>query len=380
MNICAISTTAIPSTTANSIQVLKACQAMAQNGHELRLLVPGTARAGWETLAEQYGLSQPFALEWLPARPVWKRNDFALAAALRARPGELVYTWTVQSAVFALLRGRSALLEIHDLPTGRVGPLWLRAFLALPGQKRSATPRWRLVAITRALQTRLEARLGQTLPQTVIAPNGVELERYAGLPAPLDARARLGLPEMLTVGCTGHLYAGRGADLFHSLAKRFPRASFVWTGGRPEDVEAQRKQASQAGLTNLRYSGFVPQGQVPLHQAAADILLMPYGRAIAGSSGGNSAEICSPMKLFDYLAAGRAILSSDLPVIREVLDEDSAAFAPPEDEQAWATALGRLLDDPELRARLSSRAAEKAVQYSWRNRQERILANFPHPL
>jgi glycosyltransferase involved in cell wall biosynthesis len=187
----------------------------------------------------------------------------------------------------------------------------------------------------------------------------------------------LGFPETISVGCTGHLYAGRGAELFLGLAARFPQASFIWTGGRAEDVAAQRGRAGQAGLDNVRFSGFVPQGEVPLHQAAVEILLMPYGRAIAGSSGGNSAEICSPMKLFDYLAAGRAILSSDLPVIREVLDEDSAVFAPPENEAGWADALGRLLADADLRARLSARAAEKAVQYSWRSRQARILAEWP---
>ena len=92
-------------------------------------------------------------------------------------------------------------------------------------------------------------------------------------------------------------------------------------------MAAYREKAAQAGLENVTFTGFIPNARLPLYQAAADILLMPYGRAIAGSSGGNSAEICSPMKLFDYMGAGRAILSSDLPVIHEVLDENSAVFA-----------------------------------------------------
>jgi glycosyltransferase involved in cell wall biosynthesis len=371
MHICAVSTAQIPSNTANSIQVMKVCQAMAQNGHSVRLLVPGLAAAAWEDLAPLYGLSNPFAIEWIASDPRWRRNDFALMASRLARGADLVYTWTVQSAVAALIGAQPALLEVHDLPSGRLGPLWLRMFLRQPGKKR-------LVLITAALRRALEARLKRALPpgQLVIAPNGVEPERYHALPPAAQARALLGLPEKITVGCTGHLYEGRGADLFMSLAARFPQASFVWVGGREADVTRQRARALQAGLSNVTFSGFVPQAAVPLTQAAADILLMPYGRSIAGSSGGNSAEICSPMKLFDYLAAQRAILSSDLPVIREILDENSAVFAAPEDLEAWSAALARLLAEPDLRASLSARSAEKALQYSWRNRQERCLSRL----
>ena len=372
MNITAISTTQLPSTTANSIQVMKTCQALVQNGHNLHLLVPGNETTGWDDLARRYGILDRFEIDWLPTHPLWKRNDFALAAARRARGSDLVYTWTVQSAVFALLRGQPVLLEVHDLPSGRLGPLWLRSFLRMRGSNR-------LVLITHALQDALEGQFGHLLPadQIVIGPNGVEPERYAGLPSSQEARARLSLPEGITVGCTGHLYAGRGGDLFLALAARFPAAKFLWVGGRETDVAEHRSRAAQAGLSNVTFYGFVPQADVPLTQAAADILLMPYGRTIAGSSGGNSAEICSPMKLFDYLAAGRAILSSDLPVIREILDESSAVFATPEDVDAWSNALSRLLADASLRERISTRAALLAVQYTWRNRQEKILAGWP---
>ena len=368
MNICVISTAQIPSTTANSIQVMKACQAMAQNGHNLRLLVPGQGQTAWPELARLYGLNTSFAIEWLPFNPRLRRNDFALKAARQAIGADLVYTWTVQSAVAALLSSQPTLLEVHDVPTGRLGPLWLRMFLRLPGKKC-------LVLITLALRRALEAQLKRPLPanQLVIAPNGVEPERYQGLPTAPAARAQLGLPQQITVGCTGHLYAGRGAELFLGLAARFPQASFVWVGGREADVTAQRTRAQQAGLSNVTFTGFIPQADVPLSQAAADILLMPYGRSIAGSSGGNSADICSPMKLFDYLAAERAILSSDLPVIREILDDSSAAFAAPEDLASWSTALARLLAEPNLRASLSAHSAEKALQYSWRSRQGHCL-------
>lgn len=376
MKIACVSTSRIPSDTANSIQVMKACQGLAHLGHALRLFVPdfapGEARPTEQQLAEQYGLRTPIDLAWLYANPRLKRNDFAWSAVAQARRwgADLIYTWTGQAAVFGLLRGLPVAYEVHDLPSGRVGPLWYRLFFRLPGRKR-------LLPITHALRARLEAHF-PVLANTpvVIVPNGVDLEQYADLPEAPAARQALSLPEAPTVLCAGHLYAGRGVELFLGLAERFPEVHFVWVGGRPQDVDHYRELAKQRAAGNLSFTGFVSNRRLPCYQAAADVLLMPYERVIAGSSGGNSAEICSPMKMFDYLAAGRAILSSDLPVIHEVLDETVARFAPPEDLPGWASALGELLADPILRRSLGNQAHGAAVGYSWKARAERALAGL----
>ncbi len=372
MKIACISTSRVPSDTANSIQLMKTCQALARLGHQVHLLVPGEGRADWAKLSEQYGLSTPFEITWLPSNPSLKRNDFAWTAVRRARKikAELLYTWTGQSAVFGLLSRFPVIFEIHDQFTGKLGPLWFRAFLRVNGRKR-------VLPITQALLGKLEARFGSIPPeQVVIAPNGVDLEQYDDLPAPAAARRQLGLPDGPTVLCAGHLYAGRGVELFLGLAERFRQASFVWVGGRPADVTALQQKTRASGLDHVTFTGFVSQRRLPAFQAAADVLLMPYARSIAGSSGGNSAEICSPMKMFDYLAAGRAILTSDLPVIHEVLNSQNAVFAAPEDLNAWSEALGRLLADESLRARLGAQARSDAAAYTWLERARRALAGF----
>jgi len=372
MKIACIATSRVPSDTANSIQVMKACQALARLGHTVHLLLPGQRPVSWASLAEQYGLSTVFQVSWLPSNPRWKHNDFAwLAVRSAVKMGaELIYTWTGQSAVFALLHRMPVILEVHDLPTGTLGPAWFRVFASLPGRKR-------LVVITQALRNALEVRFrGMAKADIIIAPNGVDLEQYEALPPAQQARVALGFPQAATVFCSGHLYAGRGVDLFLGLAQRFPQASFVWVGGRPEDVAGYRARAASAGLSNVLFTGFVPQSRLPLYQAAADVLLMPYARSIAGSGGGDSADICSPMKMFDYLASARAILSSDLPVIHEVLDETNAVFAAPEDVDAWASVLERLLGNDDLRSRLGAQAGLDAPEYTWKARAEHALAGF----
>jgi glycosyltransferase involved in cell wall biosynthesis len=378
MKIACIATSQVPSSTANSIQVMKACQALAQLGHTVTLLLPelpqirpaDPTERGWDCLAGRYGLEQRFEIEWLPTDLRWKRYDLAWKGLARARrlKADLVYTWAPQAALLALVLGRPTLLEVHDRPTGNLGPLVFQLFLRWPGVKR-------VLPITQALQRYLERdyhyifRAGQA----VVSPNGADLERYASLPDAPTARRELELPEQPTAVYTGHFYAGRGMDVLVGLALRFPQVHFLWVGGRPEDVNRWKLRLAQARLQNVTLTGFVENRRLPLYQAAGDILLMPYEQAIAGSSGGNSAEICSPMKMFEYMAAGRAILSSDLPVLREVLNEENAIFCPPGDPQAWQDAFAALLAAPARQQMLGLQARLDAPRYTWRAREERAL-------
>jgi glycosyltransferase involved in cell wall biosynthesis len=371
MKIACISASQVPSDSANSIQVMKVCQAFAQLGHATHLLVPaGSATpVSDQEFLDHYGLHTAFPVEHLPAR---NRRTFPWTAVNRARAlhTDLVYAWPVPAATLGLLAGLPVMLEMHDIPRGLFGPLWYRFFLALPGKKR-------LLPITAALHHALEGRYGPPRRgDALIAPDGVDLERYEALPDAETARRRLGLPAGLTVGCTGHLYPGRGADLFLDLAAAFPQVNFLWVGGRPADVDEWRQRASAARLDHVAFAGFVPNARLPLYQAAAEVLLMPYGRAVTTSSGGNTAKICSPMKMFEYMASGRAILTSDLSVLHEALDETCAVFCPPEDMQAWRNALSSLLADRERRKTLAQNARNRATQYAWVERARRTLRGF----
>ena len=373
MKIFAISTCLIPSDTANSIQVMKACQGLVQLGHKVTLLVPGkkTSNASQQALASHYGLATPFEVVHIPAA---SRRVFTLSAVRRAKHfgAELLYIWPAQSAVFGQIAGLPVILELHDLPTGNFGPLWFRFFLYGGGHKR-------LLLITTALRQALERELHINLgnQDVLIAPNGVDLERFANLPEAGKARSQIGLPDSHTVICTGHLYAGRGADLFLTLASDLRETNFFWVGGRSQDVTEWKNRAAAQGLDNVTFTGFVPNEILPLYQAAADILLMPYGRIIGISSGiGRSAEVSSPMKMFEYMAAGRTILTSDLPVLREVLDESTAVFCPPEDATAWSAAIKSLLGNPTRRISLGQHARQAVERYTWIERARRALAGF----
>jgi len=372
MKIIAISGSTIPSTTANSVQTMKAVQALASLGHNVSLIVPlENSRAKereWSFLSEHYGLEKEFLITFLPSS---SRKLFFYTAVRHAKKQnpDLLYVWPIQTAVLGLLFDIPVMLEMHDLPSGRGGPFWFRYFRDLKGKKTVSV-------ITRALHELLIDHYGKGMSDlnTVIAPNGVELERFTNLPAPPEARKQLGLNQVKTVLCAGHLYKGRGVELFLELARIFQGqgVQFLWVGGNKKDIEHWKTEA--ANLENVVFAGFVPNAQLPLYQAAADILIMPYGTTISISSGlGNSEKISSPMKMFEYLATGRPIISSDLPVFREVLNKENAVLCPPGDPESWTREINRLLADPEASERYSTEALTSAQKYSWDERARKIL-------
>jgi len=352
---------------------MKVCQALAQENGPVCLWVPGETGCEWEKLSSIYGLQQAFEVRWLAENRFWRRYDFSLKSVLAGRKwgADLIYTWAPQAAVFAQWLGLPVVLELHDLPTGKIGPWLFKQFVHRSGKKR-------LLLITEALRKSLENRYQIALsgPEVQIAPNGTEMERYNDLPEASVARAQLGLPDRLMVVYTGHLYPGRGMGLLTALAEKFPEVNFLWVGGRPEDVEHWRVRLAQSHITNVILTGFIENSKLPLYQAAGDVLLMPYEQQIEGSSGGNSAAICSPMKMFDYLAAGRAIITSDLPVLHEVLNHENAVFCPPDDVAHWSQALSTLISDPEYRQKLSVRAKQDAGRYTWRARTRNTISNW----
>jgi len=365
MKIVAIAGSQIPSDTANSMQVMKACNALVQLGHDLTLIVPGTPNTSID-LKAHYGIQTVFNIEWLLTS---NRRLFPWQALRHARKRnpDLIYSWLIQSAVFALLVKLPVVFEAHIQPTGTLGPAWHRAFAFLRGRKR-------LAAITQALVDLLERKhnIRFNADEVAVTPNGVDLERFDSLPpTPELARQKLDFPNTPTVMCTGHLYAGRGADLFLALAKEIPQAHFVWVGGKPDDVEAWKRRIQS---DNVTFTGFIPNQELPLYQSAADVLLMPYSRSIMGSSGtADSASVASPMKMFEYMAAERAIVTSDLPVIREVLNEKSAVFCEPDDLEDWKVEIDELLADEQRRLALGKQALQDVDGYTWLAREEKIM-------
>jgi glycosyltransferase involved in cell wall biosynthesis len=368
MKIAYLSSAAVPSNSAHSLQVMKMCQAMEQEGHAVTLVLPSvdgkTGAADWD---RKYGVTIRFEIRRVNLLPVLGRRGLAFAMAgeaARLSP-DLVYTRGIDIAWAAARRGLPTAVEIHALPSGWLGPWYLRML--------ARNPAVRLITISRPLEEMLRAGFpGLTGNPILIAPDAVDLERYKNLPSPEKARSRLELRlKGFTAGYFGSLVAGRGVEQIVELAGRLPEVSFLVLGGDAAAVDRWKRQTPNR--ENLRWMGHVPNAELPLYQAACDALLMPYQKAVTVQGRGNTAEIMSPMKLYEYMAAGRLILASDLPALRVILNETNSVLLPLGAIDPWVAALGKARRAKVWAGALASRARKDVQPFTWRNRVRTIV-------
>jgi glycosyltransferase involved in cell wall biosynthesis len=163
-------------------------------------------------------------------------------------------------------------------------------------------------------------------------------------------------------------------DVLLEALARLPDVQGLIVGGHQAEPDLARMKslAERLGLSGrITFTGLVEPTRVAGLLMQADVLVLPnHASAI-------STRFTSPLKLFEYMAAGRPIVASDLPSIREVLrDGSNALLIPPGDVGALAEAIERLLADPELAAKLARAAKGEVPAYSWERRAERLEALF----
>jgi glycosyltransferase involved in cell wall biosynthesis len=361
---------------AHAIQVMKNVQAWAKACDDFELVanlnLRDKLRLDPGQLAQVYGVSHPFAMHAFPLRPQQGRFNlpipepwfFQAAAARCARRGvDLVYTRTFEAPRHVLRKKLDLLVESHSHPEK-----WINT----PGNAFDVNDPHFLgvVTITEELADFYRGHPGFPPEKVLVAPDGVDSDLYANPLSPREARARLGLDsERPWVVYAGHLYAGRGVEEIMAAAQAMPQVGFLLVGGHPPDVARWREWAAGHNLANVTLTGFVNNGLVPTHLWAGDLLLMPYGTACP------TAAWMSPLKMFEYLAAGRAVIASDLPALKAVLRHGQNAWlTPPDDAASLTQAIKDLLAVPELRARLSAQALKDAAPFSWDARVANILA------
>jgi glycosyltransferase involved in cell wall biosynthesis len=386
-----------PTTQARGIQTLHTAHALARAGWGVRLLVQrpeGPVVSIVDALAG-YGLRPHPRLRIVPLQvarvdglgwlEIHKRLaitnwSYALACVadvlwLRRRPSAIITRDPRLAWVFLRTRPlhrRPVVYEVHEIFSTR--PRDNRSLD--PDEIRGVADRTRaleagvfqeadlLLPLTRACAEILEERYGAPSDRVVVVPDATT-PPVGPLP-PRDASNR-------TVVYAGQLYRWKGVDTLLEAMAELTEARLIVLGGRgrPDDPDllARRERARDLGIADrVDFRGFVPHAEVRAAIAGASVAVLPLPDNLMARF------FTSPLKLFDYMAAGAPIVASDLPTVREVLgDGDNALLVPPEDPAALAAAIRRLLVNPGLADRLRRTAFEQVRSYTWDGRAARII-------
>lgn len=379
------------------VHVTEVVDALRARGHQVRVVGPtandAQAQAGASSVLER---AAERLRRWLPAAgyevlellynvPAYVR----LWRATQAFKPDLIYE---RNNLFLLaglwlkrVKGLPLLLEVNSplaAERARFGGLALRGLA-----RRCEAATWGgadvVLPVTEVLARRVRRVRGGS-GGVLVAPNGASVRGPPDAQTAERLRVSLGLePDALVLGFVGFVRAWHGVGWAVEALSSLPRRSHLLVVGDGPALESLRSRAAAAGVgARVHLVGRVPHDEVAQIMGLFDVALQTAATAYA-----------SPLKLFEYMGMGLAILAPDQANIREVLtDGRDALLFPPRSEDGFRSALQRLCNDEALRRRLGAQALSRVrdTPLTWEGNALRIeavarelavlrAAGSPHP-
>lgn len=234
----------------------------------------------------------------------------------------------------------------------------------------------RIFVVSEVERQNLEAR-GVPAAKIVVNPNGVDADLFRPGAGGAEVRRELGIGEdEVVAGFVGTFGPWHGVVQLAEAVKKVPanlRVRFLFVGSGSLHGEVERLLQAETASGRAIFTGTVAHERVPQLLDACDILVSPHVPLADGSD-----FFGSPTKIFEYMAMGKGIVASRLGQIGEVLsDNETALLVEPGNVAELASALIKLIEAPELRARLGATARDVAVQnHTWTRNAERVLEAY----
>ncbi len=355
----------LPTGRAHGYAIMKMCEQFASEGHLVELAVPTRHHGILKSDPfEYYGIKRNFSLTRLWSTDLLSRFEksrvsfsldqitFLFFVWVKKYAGTIVYTRDYQIALIA--RSSNIVLEIHNIPD--------KTFLF----RRAISRSHKVVVISAGLKSAL-IELGTPADKIIVAPDAVDLSEFDIQPSRQIWEKYNVNPEKKIALYTGHFYTWKGADV---LARAASIASHeietVLMGGVDHELAEFKKTYAHP---YVHVVGYQAREAIPQYLMSADVLVLPNSAKSKISS-----LYTSPLKLFQYMAAGVPIVASDLPSIREILSDETAFWFTPDDEHSLAMQIEYALSHPDEARLKAARAKEEVKKYTWGARARAILA------
>lgn len=361
----------LPTEKAYGIQIAKMCEVFTLEGLEVELVAPYRHSDIKEDFFSYYSLKNQFKFKkiWAPDF-YWpgKLDKFAflvksliseLILVFYSRSGKAdIYYSRDEFGIFLLsffVKPEKIIFEAHNFSPKR-------AFF----YRRFKNKNIRIVAISEAIKKDF-INLGFSPEKILVAHDGVDISLFDINIGKTEAREKTNLSGNKIVMYTGHLFEWKGAEVLAKVAKILPDFLFVFIGGTVFDINKFRSKFGKEN--NIKILGHRPYKEIPVFLKSADVLVLP------NISKDKISNYTSPLKLFEYMASGRPIVASDLPSIKEILNDNNAVLVMPDSVEDLAQGIKKVLADEDFGNQIARKSYEESKNYTWQARAKRII-NF----
>lgn len=285
------------------------------------------------------------------------KGFIAKAIARAVSEHAIVYCRQMVVAEAAVKAGLKVVLELHTLPDTR--DLHTLNDMLMLGSIN-------LVVISSALKCDIKDLLecgNLSEYKIIVAPDAADGEKF--YPGRRNGRS-------VSVGYIGSKYKGKGFEIILPLSRACPKVRFeVYGIERSELTEIESLSLPK----NICLHGRVPYSRVPELMHTFDIALLPNQPSVILKGGVDIGRYTSPMKMFEYMASGKAIIASNLEIIKEVLvNNHNAILVAHDDIDEWKRAVDFLLENNDVMVGLGERARSDFMsKYTYDSRSAHII-------
>lgn len=362
-----LSTSIIPSTQANSIQIMKMCNALCRFNFDVTLLAGEPYNKDFNVF-EYYGLENNFSI--ITRKTGYHRGSTFLLSIryyptlkrLAKNKEDILFYGRDVIALYILAQaGRQVIYETHDV--FRKGPRkW--------AEKRLIKSQYlhKIVFISDELKKEYLKKYDKLLTdnQMIVASDAADKQP--------DFTETIKLHGNFDFNACyiGSLNRGRGVELIMEIAEKMPSVGFHIFGGSSGQIESFKQEC----LSNLYFYGHIPPSRTYKIRNTADVLIMPYQeQVLAAQNSSETSRWMSPMKLFEYMSSKKPIISSNHKALQEVLaHERNCLLCKPDAAEQWVMAIEKIKNDRELVSRISKTAYNDFIErYTWEKRIKRIF-------
>lgn len=376
MKLLYIANIRLPTEKAHGIQIMKMCEAFADAGAMVELVVPWRFNPITEDPFIYYGVEKNFIVKKVPSIDLVRFGKIGFLMQ--------VFSFTASACVFLFFRKCDVVYSRDEIPLFFISLFKKNVFWETHRANTSFFSRhvWKravgIISITGKLKD-FYCEQGVSPAKIAVAHDAVDIASFRAVTQGKDAlRSELDLPHakkiISYVGKYKTMGRGKGVEglirAFTQVAHSHEDVFLLIVGVNNNEIGEVRALCASCGINAGQYKivPHIKHNTVVRYLKASDVLVMNY------PNDAQYALFTSPMKLFEYMASGNPIVASDLPGIREVLNEKNAILVKLENELDLTEGMMKALADEELGKALSSQAWADVQQYTWEQRAKNILS------